>query len=127
MWRILVVEDSPTNMLLTVEILGFAGHAALEATTAGEGIERARREHPDIILMDLHLPDMDGIEATRILKADPQTRDIPVIAITASVKAGEGKPLLDAGFDGYLGKPLSYKEFLAEVEAKIRGSSKQPG
>lgn len=127
MWRILVVEDSPTNMLLAVEILGFAGHEALEATTAGAGIASARREHPDIILMDLHLPDMDGIEATRILKADPQTRDIPIIALTASVKAGEGKPLLDAGFDGYLGKPISYKDFLAEVDAAIRGNGAQPG
>lgn len=119
MWRILVVEDSPTNMLLTVEILGFAGHLALEATTGAEGLDSARREQPDIILMDLHLPDMDGIEVTRRLKADPLTRDIPVIAVTASVRAGEGKPLLDAGFDGYLGKPISYKAFLAEVNAAV--------
>ncbi|MFZ3185249.1 MAG: response regulator [Pseudomonas sp.] len=119
MWRILVVEDSPTNMLLTVDILGFAGHQVLEATTGAEGLDKARTEHPQIILMDLHLPDMDGVEVTRILKADPHTQHIPVIAVTASVRAGEGKPLLDAGFDGYLGKPISYKEFLVEVDAAV--------
>lgn len=117
MWRILVVEDSPTNMILAVEILGFAGHIALEATTAAEGIAMARSEHPDVILMDIHLPDMDGVAATQILKADPATHDIPIIALTASLRAGEGKSMLDAGFDGCLGKPISYKEFLAEVEA----------
>jgi len=125
MWRILVVEDSPTNMMLTVEILGFGGHVAIEAVTGAAGIESARREHPDIILMDIYLPDMDGFEATKILKADPQTRDIPVIAVTADVRAGEGKSLLDAGFDGYLGKPISYKEFLAEVDAAVHRCRKE--
>ena len=117
MWRILVVEDSPTNMLLAVEILTFAGHTALEAPTASEGIAIARREHPDVILMDIHLPDMDGTAATQILKADPNTCAIPVIALTASISAGEGKTLREAGFDGCLGKPISYKTFLAEIDA----------
>jgi len=127
MWRILVVEDSPTNMILAVEILSFAGHTALEATTAAEGIAIARSEHPDVILMDIHLPDMDGIAATEILKADPATRDIPIIALTASLRTGEGKSMLEAGFDGCLGKPISYKEFLAEVEAvAIQRHGQQP-
>lgn len=117
MWRILVVEDSPTNMLLAVEILRFAGHSPIEAVNATEGIALAHSEHPHIILMDMHLPDMDGLAATQLLKADPETADIPVIALTASIRTGEGKALLDAGFDGCLGKPISYKEFLAEVES----------
>ncbi|NQD91472.1 response regulator [Pseudomonas sp. CrR25] len=122
MWRILVVEDSPTNMLLAVEILSFAGHVALEATTATEGLAIARSEQPNVILMDIHLPDMDGLEATQILKADPTTRDIPVIALTASVRSGERNPMLEAGFDGCLGKPISYKEFLAEIEKVVNRS-----
>lgn len=117
MWRILVVEDSPTNMLLAVEILKFGGHTTLEATTATVGIALAHSEHPDVILMDIHLPDMDGLAAMQLLKADPVTRDIPIIALTASVRTGEGKAMLEAGFDGCLGKPISYKEFLAAVES----------
>jgi two-component system, cell cycle response regulator DivK len=117
MWRILVIEDSPTNMLLAVEVLRFAGHTPIEATTAAEGIALARSEQPDIILMDMHLPDMDGLTATQLLKAAPETGNIPIIALTASVRTGEGKGLLQAGFDGCLGKPISYKEFLAEVES----------
>lgn len=128
MWRILIVEDSPTNMLLAVEILGFAGHIALQATTAAEGIALARSEHPDVILMDIHLPDMDGDLATELLKADPATRDIPIIALTASIRTGEGKSLLEAGFDGCLSKPIGYKEFLAEVDAVAnRRQGRQPG
>ncbi len=127
MWRILVVEDSPTNMLLAVEILRFAGHIALEATTASEGLAIARSEQPDVILMDIHLPDMDGIAATAILKADPATCAIPIIALTASIRTGEGKSMLEAGFDGCLGKPISYREFLAEVEAVAnRHQGRQP-
>ncbi|WP_372875065.1 response regulator [Pseudomonas sp.] len=117
MWRILVVEDSPTNMLLAVEILKFAGHTPIEAPTATEGIAIARSEHPDVILMDIQLPDMDGAAATQILKADPATCDIPIIALTASIRTGEDKSMREAGFDGCLGKPISYKEFLAEIEA----------
>ncbi len=117
MSRILVVEDSATNMLLAVEILGFAGHSALQATTAAEGIAIARREQPDVILMDIHLPDMDGTAAMQALKADPTTCHVPIIALTASIRTGEGQSLREAGFDGCLGKPISYKEFLAEVES----------
>ncbi|HLA31360.1 MAG TPA: response regulator [Pseudomonas sp.] len=120
MWRILVVEDSPTNMLLAVEILKFGGHTTLEATTAAAGIALARSEQPDVILMDIHLPDMDGLAATQLLKADPATRDIPIIALTASLRTGEGKAMLEAGFDGCLGKPISYKEFLAAVESMAK-------
>lgn len=128
MWRILIVEDSATNMLLTTEILSSAGHTPLEATTATAGIDMARREHPDAILMDIHLPDMNGIEATRILKADPQTQDIPIIALTALAMKGDDQRMLEAGCDGYIAKPIHYKEFLATMTDVVRRHrDEQPG
>lgn len=126
MWRILIIEDSPTNMLLTVEILSSAGHIPLEATTAADGIDLARREHPDAILMDIHLPDMNGIEATHILKTDPQTQDIPVIALTALAMKGDDQRMLEAGCDGYIAKPIHYKEFLATMTAVVRRNREGP-
>lgn len=126
MWRILIIEDSPTNMLLTVEILSSAGHIPLEATTAAAGIDLARRECPDAILMDIHLPDMNGIEATRILKSDPQTRDIPVIALTALAMKGDDQRMLEAGCDGYIAKPIHYKEFLTTMTAVVRRNRTGP-
>lgn len=119
MWRILIVEDSRTNMLLAVEVLASAGHIPLEAVTATAGIDIARREHPDAILMDIQLPGMNGIEATQILKADPATRNIPIIALTALAMKGDEQRMLEAGFDGYIAKPIHYKEFLAELEATV--------
>jgi two-component system cell cycle response regulator DivK len=116
----LVVEDSPTNMMLAVEVLGSAGHVPIEAVTAAAGIDIARREHPDVILMDIQLPDMDGIEATRILKADPATRDIPIIAFTAFAMKGDEQRMLEAGCDGYIVKPIHYKEFLATMGEVVR-------
>lgn len=120
MWRILVVEDSPTNMALTLAILESAEHVVLQATNAADGIALARREQPDVILMDIQLPDMDGLAATHILKADPVTRHIPVIALTAFAMKGDRERMIDAGCDGYLSKPIRYKEFLATVEATVR-------
>lgn len=113
--RILIIEDSPTNMMLAVAILESAGHMPIEAERALVGIEAARREHPDLILMDIHLPDIDGIEATRILKADPETRDIPVIAFTAFAMIGDRERILAAGCDGYIEKPIRYKDLLIEI------------
>lgn len=123
MGRILVVEDSPTNMMLTVEILGFGKHTVLQASNAAAGIDIARKEQPDLILMDIQLPDMDGVEATKILKADAETRDIPVIALTASIKNGEESILLAAGFDACITKPIRYKELLARVDRVVNRSS----
>lgn len=120
MSRILIVEDSPTNMMLAVAVLESEGHTLLQAGRAGEAIEIARREHPDIILMDIGLPDMDGMEATRILKAEPGTKDIPIIALTAYAMKGDKERILDAGCDGYIEKPIRYKVFLAAVDAAVR-------
>jgi two-component system cell cycle response regulator DivK len=119
MARILIVEDSPTNMLLAVDVLESAGHTALQAPRAEAGIVLARSEQPDLILMDIQLPDMDGMTATRLLKADPQTAAIPVIALTASAMKGDRERIMEAGFDGYIEKPIRYKEFLAAVTSAL--------
>ena len=113
---ILVIEDSPINMALTTAILENAGHSILQAETAAQGIDVARRRRPDLILMDVQLPDIDGLAATRILKADPHTRDVPVIALTAMAMKGDEDEALDAGCDGYVSKPIRYKELLAEMD-----------
>jgi len=120
MLRILVVEDSPVNMALTVAILESAGHVILQADHAVEGIEVARREQPDLILMDIQLPDIDGLAATRRLKADPRTAHLPVIALTAFAMKGDEDETRAAGCDGYVTKPIRYKEFLGEVNAVMR-------
>jgi len=120
MLRILVIEDSPVNMALTVAILENAGHAVLQADHAVEGIEIARREQPDLVLMDIQLPDLDGLAATRMLKSDPRTAKLPVIALTAFAMKGDEDETRAAGCDGYVTKPIRYKEFLAEVDAVLR-------
>ena len=117
--RILVIEDSPVNMALTVAILQNAGHSVLQADRAGLGLEMARDLQPDLVLMDLQLPDIDGLAATRILKADPKTSDLPVIALTAFAMKGDEADTQAAGCDGYVTKPIRYKEFLAEVDSVL--------
>jgi two-component system cell cycle response regulator DivK len=116
---ILVVEDNPLNMQLMAAILGGAGYAVLQATDAQAGLELARRERPALILMDIQLPGMDGLSATRLLKDDPETRGIPVIAVTAYAMTGDRERILAAGCDDYLSKPVGYKEVLAMLEAVL--------
>lgn len=125
MARILVVEDSPTSMMLAVAVLEKFGHTVLPAERALAGIETARREQPDLILMDIQMPGMDGIEATRILKADPATRDIPIIALTAFAMNEDIARMLAAGCDAYITKPIRYKEFLAEVETRLKARAQR--
>ena len=120
MLRILVIEDSPVNMALTVAILENAGHVVLQADHAGEGMEMARRERPDLVLMDIQLPDIDGLAATRMLKSDPRTAHLPVIALTAFAMKGDEDDTRAAGCDGYVTKPIRYKEFLAEMDAVMK-------
>jgi len=115
--RVLVVEDSPVNMLLTVAILERAGHHPVQAETAARGIALAREHRPDVILMDIQLPEMDGLAATRLIKADPELRSLPVVALTAFAMKGDEETMRAAGCDGYVTKPIRYKEFLAEVES----------
>lgn len=117
---ILAVEDNDLNAKLLRDLLRSRGHEVAETSTAEEGLEIARSRHPALILMDIHLPGMDGIEALRALKADPATRDIPVIAVTASAMPMERAEILAAGFDGYQAKPLSVKELSSEL-ARLLG------
>jgi two-component system, cell cycle response regulator DivK len=121
---ILIVEDNEKNMKLVRDVLRVKGYATLEATTAEEGIQLAVEHRPDLVLMDIHLPGMNGIEARRVLRADPATANIPVIAVTASVMQQDRKQITEAGFEGYVGKPINLKEFLGAVQAMLaRGQS----
>jgi two-component system, cell cycle response regulator DivK len=120
--RVLIVEDNPTNMTLAVFLLQSAGHAVLTATDAEIGLTMAREHHPDLILMDIQLPGMDGLEATALLKGDATTRAIPVIALTALAMKGDEERIRAAGCDGYIAKPMRYQEFLASVAAHLAGS-----
>ena len=119
MATILIVEDNETNMKLSSFLLESADHDVLKATTAEAGVAIARAAHPDLILMDIQLPGMDGLQATALLKADAATRDIPVVALTALAMKGDEERIRAAGCDGYIAKPLDYKSFLAEVKARL--------
>jgi two-component system cell cycle response regulator DivK len=119
MTRVLVIEDNPANMTLATFLLESAGYGVLTAIDAETGLTIARAEKPDLILMDIQLPGMDGLEATAILKADAQTASIPVIALTALAMKGDEERIRAAGCDGYIAKPLAYKEFLATVKAQL--------
>jgi two-component system, cell cycle response regulator DivK len=119
MGKVLIVEDNPTNMTLAVFLLQSAGHTVLSATDAEAGLMLARGEQPDLILMDIQLPGMDGLEATALLKGADATRAIPVIALTALAMKGDEERIRAAGCDGYIAKPMRYQEFLAAIEAQL--------
>ena len=119
MAKVLIVEDNPANMTLAVFLLQSAGHTVLSATDAEAGLTLARDEQPDLILMDIQLPGMDGLEATALLKRDDATRAIPVIALTALAMKGDEERIRAAGCDGYIAKPMRYQEFLATIAAQL--------
>ncbi|HEX7595069.1 MAG TPA: response regulator [Gemmatimonadaceae bacterium] len=123
MATVLVVEDNPANMTLATFLLKSAGYAVLSATDAEAGLALARAEQPDLVLMDIQLPGMDGLQACAILKKDTTTRDIPVIALTALAMKGDEERIRAAGCDGYIAKPLAYREFLATVAARLQKSA----
>jgi two-component system cell cycle response regulator DivK len=116
---ILIVEDNEKNMKLVRDVLQVKGYRTLEAGSAEDGIALARAHKPDLVLMDIQLPGMNGIEALGVLRADPGTAGIPVIAVTASVMQQDRKQITEAGFDAYIGKPINLKEFLETVRAMI--------
>jgi two-component system cell cycle response regulator DivK len=119
MAKVLVVEDNPTNMALAIFLLQSVGHLVLSAVDAEAGLTLARAEQPNLILMDIQLPGMDGLQATMLLKRDDATRAIPVIALTALAMKGDEERILAAGCDSYIAKPMRYKEFLAAIAAQL--------
>ena len=119
MSSILIIEDNADNMALTVLLLQSAGYTVLSAKDAEVGLTIAQSERPDLILMDIHLPGMDGLEATAVLKRDEATRAIPVIALTALAMKGDEERIRAAGCDGYIAKPIHIHEFLATIRAQL--------
>ena len=116
---ILIVEDNEKNLKLVRDVLRVKGYATIEATNAEDGIALANEHKPDLILMDIQLPGMNGIDALRVLRADSATAAIPAISVTASVMQQDRNLITDAGFDGYVGKPINLKEFLDAVRTML--------
>jgi two-component system cell cycle response regulator DivK len=119
--RILVVEDNEKNMKLFRDILVATGYRTLEATTGGEAIDLTMEYQPDLVLMDIQLPDIDGVQALQRLRADDRTSAIPVLALTAQAMLGDRERFLEAGFDGYLSKPVNVRELLGTVRQHCDG------
>jgi CheY-like chemotaxis protein len=109
--RVLIVEDNVDNFELVRFLMERAGYQVLSAATGREGVDAAKREQPDLILMDLSMPEMDGWDATKHIKADTQTSHIPVLALTAHTLPGDRKRAIDAGCDGYISKPINVASF----------------
>ncbi|HKE42466.1 MAG TPA: response regulator [Casimicrobiaceae bacterium] len=116
---VLIVEDNERNLKLVRDVLQVKGYKTLEAGTAEDGIKLAAERKPDLILMDIQLPGMNGIDALRALRSDPSTANIPVVAVTASVMQQDRKQITEAGFNGYVGKPINIKEFLSAVRGAL--------
>jgi two-component system cell cycle response regulator DivK len=119
MAKVLIIEDNAANMTLATFLLQSAGHSVLSATDAETGLTLARGEQPDLVLMDIQLPGMDGLQATALLKSDSTTRDIPVVALTALAMKGDEERIRAAGCDGYIAKPLAYRDFLATIATHL--------
>ncbi len=113
---ILIVEDNEKNRKLVRDVLQVKGYKTIESETAEEGIRLAKESRPALILMDIQLPGIDGITALKRLRAEPETREIPVIAVTASAMTNKREAMLVEGFDGYQTKPISINDFLEEVQ-----------
>lgn len=116
MSTILIVEDNEKNMKLVRDILQFKGYQTIEAVTGNQGLDLAREMKPDLILMDIQLPDINGIEALRVIRADPALSKTPVVAVSASVMPDEQQKIVASGFDAYITKPIDLKSFVATVE-----------
>jgi two-component system, cell cycle response regulator DivK len=119
--KILVVEDNPLNLKLVRDVLQFAGYDVIEAHTGEEGVRAAETDRPDLVLMDLQLPGIDGTEALHRLRQGPLGRDVPVVAVTAFAMAEDRERASDAGFDGYVEKPISVRDLPRQIEAILDG------
>jgi len=116
---ILLVEDNEDNRIIYATALRYAGYEVFEAITGTEGVSQARTHRPDLVLMDISVPELDGWEATAILKADPTTKHIPIIAVTAHALPGDEERSLEAGCDGYLAKPIPPAALIAEIDRRF--------
>jgi CheY-like chemotaxis protein len=121
--KVLVIEDNPLNLELVTDLLEASGYAVWQARTAEEGIHLAQTTLPDVILMDLSLPGMDGLAATKALRANPATCHLPVIALTAHAMKGDEENALNAGCDGYLAKPIDTRTFVARLLGFIEAAN----
>jgi two-component system, cell cycle response regulator DivK len=121
---ILIIEDNPRNLKLARDLLEHAGYRTLEATTAEDGLALARAHRPDLVLMDVQLPGMDGVQALERLRADPATNGIPVVAVTAFAMKDDRARFIAAGFDGYLEKPISVREFPGQVAETLKHAAR---
>jgi two-component system cell cycle response regulator DivK len=122
MKRCLLIEDNAANRKLIGGVLRRAGHEVSETEDADAGIALALSEHFDLVLMDIQLPGTDGLTATRLLRANPATRRLPILAVTAHALRGDEERMLAAGCDGYIAKPIAYKALLAEVDRLLAGA-----
>ena len=122
--QVVVVEDNERNMKLFREVLESSGYRTLEAETGERAVALTTEHRPDLVLMDIHLPDIDGVEALRMLRADERTASVPVLALTAQAMEGDRERFLAAGFDGYLSKPVNIADLLDAVRRYCEGGSR---
>lgn len=118
---VLIVEDNEKNLKLVRDVLQVKGYQTVEAGSAEDGLKIAREKMPALILMDIQLPGMSGIEALKALRAEPATAAIPVVAITASVMQQDRQQIMNAGFDGFIEKPINLKNLLDTVQQALKG------
>ena len=124
--RILIVEDNELNLLLLKDVLEFHGYTIVSTSLGATVVDLARQHHPDLILMDIQLPDISGIDAARQLKADQETRSIPMIAVTAFAMPGDKSKILESGIDGYIAKPYKIQEILNIVSEYLKQRTTPP-
>ena len=120
---ILVVEDNELNMKLVKGLIKIGKHRMLEAVDAESGIELIREQRPDLVLMDIQLPGMDGLSATKIVKEDPALKDIPIVALTSYAMQGDEEKALEAGCTGYIAKPIDTRKFLETISQYLNGDN----
>lgn len=121
--KIMVVEDNPANLELFADFLDVGGYECILSTKGEDAIEMAKHEKPDLILLDIQLPGIDGVEVGKVLRSTDETRHIKIIALTAYAMKGDKEMFLEKGFDGYIPKPIMMKEFLEALEQHLKGKS----
>ena len=126
---VLVVEDNAMNKVLVKEVLNMHGYFVIEASTGREAVETALREMPDIVLMDINLPEMDGVAAMKLIKGSKTLKQMPVVALTASAMQGDREKIMAEGFDGYVPKPIEFKVLIRTLEEglKVHGKGREEG